>query len=169
MTDAVEPTAHHVAAAAHHEQAARFHRDAARHYRIGKDCAHAAHRALTAHGHALRALEHGHAASALYAAFDGSPLPNFLSRSSGEAGSTAVASPLDLTITERHGIAADHHDAANQHHGKAREHSVAQHYVRANHATKEAVKHTEHALFHADQAAMHHMEHYGSHPSAELA
>jgi hypothetical protein len=34
---------------------------------------------------------------------------------------------------------------------------------------KQALKHGEHALFHANQAAMHHMEHYGSHLSAELA
>ena len=68
-----------------------------------------------------------------------------------------------------HAAATDHHDAAARQHENARKHSDAEHYVRANHATKEALKHTEHALFHADQGAMHYMEHYGSHPSAELA
>jgi len=169
MTDSREQSAHHTAAAEHHQQAARFHREASRHYLIGKDYAHAAHQALTAHGHALRALEHGQAASALYAAQEGRPLPNYLSRSAGGPESTAVASPKVLTVAEHHTIAADHHDAAARHHEQAKEHSDAEHYVRASHATKEALKHTEHALFHADQAAMHHMEHYGSHPSAELA
>jgi hypothetical protein len=169
MTDAREQSTHHAAAAEHHQQAARFHREASRHYQIGKDYAHAAHQALTADGHALRALEHGQAARALYAAHEDRPVPNYLSRSAGEFGSTAVASPKVLTLAEHHTIAADHHDAAAQHHELARKHSDAEHYVRANHATKEALKHTEHALFHAGQAAMHHMEHYGSHPSAELA
>ena len=158
-----------MAAAEHHQQAARIHREASRHYQTGRDYAHAAHQALTAHGHALRALEHGQAASALYAAHEGSPLPGYLSRSTGGSESTAVASPKVLTVAEHHTIAADHHDAAALHHQAAREHGDAEHYVRANRATNEALKHTEHALFHADQAAMHHMEHYGSHPSAELA
>jgi hypothetical protein len=97
-------------------------------------------------------------------------LPTYLSRSSEESSvSTAVASPIILTVTEHHAIAADHNDAAARHHEQAKKHSDAEHFVRANHATREALKHTEHALFHADQAAMHHMEHYGSHPSAELA
>jgi hypothetical protein len=169
MTDSREPSGHHAAAAAHHQQAARFHREASRHYLIGKDYAHAAHQALTAHGHALRALEHGQAARALYAAQEGSPLPKYLSRSAGESETTAVASAKVLTVAEHHSIAADHHDAAAQHHETARKHGDAEYYVRANHATKEARVHSEHALFHADQAAMHHMEHYGSHPSAELS
>jgi hypothetical protein len=169
MTDSRVQSAHHAAATDHHQQAAQFHRAASRHFQMGKDYAHAAHQALAAHGHALRALEHGQAASALYAAHEGSPLPNYLSRSAGESGSTAVAPPKVLTMAEHQTIAADHHDAAARHHENARKHSDAEHYVRANHATKEALKHTEHALFHADQAAMHYMEHYGSHPSAELA
>ena len=86
----------------------------------------------------------------------------------------AVTTPKVLTVAEHHTIAAEHHDAAARHHETARKHSDAEHDVRANHATKEALKHTEHthtehALFHAAQAAMHHTEHYGSHPSAELA
>ena len=90
MTGSREQSAHHTAAVEHHQQAARFHREAARHYQTGKDYAHAAHQALTAHGHALRALEHGQAASTSYAAHEGSPLPTYLSRSTGESGSTAV-------------------------------------------------------------------------------
>jgi hypothetical protein len=169
MTDSQDPSAHHAAAAVHHQQAARFHREASRHYQIGKDYAHAAHQALTAHGHALRALEHGQAASIRYATYESSPLPGYLSRSSGMSATTSVASPIILTGTEHHAVAANHHDAAGQHHERAGKHNAAEHYVRANHATKEALKHSDHALFHADQAAMHHMEHYGSHPSAELA
>jgi hypothetical protein len=158
---------HHAAAVVHHQQAARFHREASRHYQIGKDYAHAAHQALTAHGHALRAMEHGQTASAHYVAHEHSPLPNYLTRSSGEPMSTALASRIILTVAEHHAIAADHHDASGLHHAQAGKHSVAEHYIRANHATKEALKHGEHALFHADQAAMHHMEHYGSRSRAE--
>ncbi len=169
MNDSHNPSVHHAAASEHHQQAARFHREAARHYQIGKDYAHAAHQALTAHGHALRALEHGQAASARYAAHEGSPLPGYLSRAANKPTSTSLAFPITLNGTDHHAVAADHHAAAGLHHEKAGEHSAAEHYVRAKHATNEAVKHTEHALFHADQAAMHHMEHYGGRPSAELA
>ena len=169
MTNSQNLSVHHAAAAAHHQKAARSHREASRHYLTGKDYARAAHQALNAHGHALRALEHGQAASARYAAHEGCPLPNYLSRSTGEFESMAVTTPKVVTMTEHHTIAADHHDAAALHHETARKHCDAEHDLRANHATKEALKHTEHALFHAAQAAMHHMEHYGSHPSAELA
>ena len=169
MTASHEPSSHHAAAAMHHEQAARFHREASRHYQIGQAYAHAAQHALTAHGHAHRALEHGQAASACYASHEGSPLPNYLNRPADRLASTAVASPKILTGTEHHTIAADHHLAAGHHHALAGKHCDAEHYVRANHATKDALKHGKHALFHSNQAAMHHMEHYGSHPTAELA
>lgn len=170
MTGAqAQTSAHHAAAATHHQQAARYHREASRHYQIGKDYAHAAHQAMTAHGHALRALDHGQAASIRYAAHEGNPVPNYLGRPRGTSGSTELASPIALTAPKHHDIAAGHHDAAWEHHVHAERNNDAEHYVRACHATKEALKHGEHALFHAGQAAMHHMEHYGSHPSAELA
>ena len=168
MTASQSAAGHHAYAATHHGHAAQFHRDASRHYQIGKDYAHAAHQALSAHGHALRALEHGQAASALYAAHDGSPLPNYLGRTSEHSRSTAVAAPADLTGWALHLVAADHHEAAARHHEKAAQHSEAEHYVRAAHETHNALDHGKHALFHDDRAAMHHMEHYGCHPWAEL-
>jgi hypothetical protein len=152
----------------HHEQAAHCHREASRHYQVGKDYAHAAHQALAAHGHALRALEYGQAAGTRYAEHDGSRLPSYLTRSSDKSLSTAVASPLSLSGTEHHVVAAEHHEAAERHHALAGAHCSAEHYVRANHETKNALDHGRHALFHGDQAAVHHMEHYGIHPSAEL-
>ncbi|MDR3515253.1 MAG: hypothetical protein P4M00_05515 [Azospirillaceae bacterium] len=168
MTVAHDPTDHHVSATMHHEQAAHFHREASVHYEIGKDYAHAAHQALTARGHALRALEEGQAASRCYAEHKGSPLPSYLTRSSDTPASTAVALPLSLSATAHHIVAAEHHEAAARHHAKAAAHCSAEHYIRANHETNKALDHGIHALFHADQAAMHHMEHYGNHPSAEL-
>ncbi len=169
MTGSSEQSLHHAAAAGHHQQAARFHREASRHYQIGKDYAHAAHKALTAHGHALRAQEHGQAASAAYAAHEGNPVPAYLSRTNGASVSTAVATPIILSALKHHEVAAGHHDAAGDHHARAESHSDAGHFVRACLATKEAIKHGAHGLFHAEQASMHHMEHYGAHPSAELA
>src|SRR5580704_728316 len=115
MTDSREHSAHHATGTEHHQQAARFHREASRHYQIGRDYAHAAHQALTAHGHALRALEHGQAASIRYATYESSPLPGYLSRSCGMSATTSVASPIILTGTEHHAVAANHHDAAGQH------------------------------------------------------
>ena len=166
MPGSQEPSAHHAAAAAHHRQAALFHRDASRHYQLGRDYAHAAHQALTAHGHALHAQEHGQAAGAAYASEEGDHVPNYLTRASG---STAVAALIVLTLPKHHDVAAGHHDAAWEHHVRAERNSEAEHYVRAQHATREALKHCGHALFHAGRAAMHHMEHYGSRPSAELS
>jgi hypothetical protein len=168
MTVKQGPAHHHEAAASHHEQAAHFHREASRHYQIGKDYAHAAHMAMTAHGHALRAMEHGQAVSAYYAGHDGSPLPGYLTRPPDNPVSTAITSPVNLGITEHHSVAATHHDAAQRHHLQAGTHASAEHYIRANHETKYALDHGRHALFHDDQAAMLHTEHCGRHPSAEL-
>jgi hypothetical protein len=168
MNLAQDSTDHHISAAIHHEQAAHFHREASRHYQIGKDYAHAAHQALTAHGHALRALEHGQAASTRYADHGGSPLPGYLARAADKPGTTAVAAPLDLGVMAHHAVAAEHHEAAERHHAQAGTHGGADHYIRALHETRSALDHGQHALFHGAQAAVHHMEHYGSHPSAEL-
>jgi hypothetical protein len=160
---------HHVSAAIHHERAAHYNREASRHYQIGKDYAHAAHQAVTAHGHALRALEHGHAAITFYTEHEGSPLPGYLARSSDKSASTALASPINLSGTAHHSVAAEHHDAAGRHHAQAGAHCSAEHYIRANHETKSALDHGKRAIFHGDQAAMHHMEQCGSNPSTEIA
>jgi len=165
MTAAHDPTDHHMAAARHHEQAAYFHREASRHYQIGKDYAHAAHQALVAHGHELRAMEHGQEARAAYARHEGSPLPGYLARATPQ--STAVAAPQRLTGAEHHVAAAGHHDAASQRHVKAGAHGSADHHIRAHHETQKALDHGKHAIFHADQAALAHMELYGCQPEAD--
>jgi len=92
-------------------------------------------------------------------------MPHYLNR----VANGALAEPAVLNVSEHHGIAAGHHDAAGEHHAHADRNRDAEHFVRACYATKEALKHGEHALFHASRAAMHHTVHYGSHPSAELA
>ena len=168
MSAAQDPSDHHASAATHHEQAAQFHRAASRHYQMGKDYAHAAHQAISAHGHALWALEQGQAASAYYAEQADSPLPSYVARSLENATSTAVATPRTLNGPAHHDVAADHHDAAGRHHLQAAAHRSAEHYIRACHQTRNALDHGKHAIFHGDQAAKHYTEHYGSHPSAEL-
>jgi hypothetical protein len=169
MTATPNASGHHHSAARHHEQAAYFHREASRHYQIGKDYAHAAHQALTARGHALRALENGQAASARYAEHEGSALPTYLTRSSYNPSSTAVGAAISLDGSALHSVAAEHHDAAGRHHAQAQIHREAEHYIRASHETKKALDHGKHAIFHDDAAAMYHLEHCGSHPSVELA
>jgi hypothetical protein len=159
---------HHEAAARHHEQAAHFYREASRHYKTGKDYAHAAHKALTARGHALRAMEHGQSASAQYAEHEGSPLPAYLTRASDHPASTAVSAPIQLDGAALHAVAAEHHEAAVRHHGQAETHLAAEHYIRAYHETKKALDPGKHGIFHDEAAAMYHMEHCGVHPSAEL-
>ena len=168
MTVAHDSMHHHAAAATHHEQAAYFHREASRHYKVGKDYAHAAHQALTAKGHALRALEHGQDASTRYSKHAGSPLPSYLARSSGKSGSTALTSLESVNEIAHHSVAAEHHEAAERHHERAGEHDSAGHYVRANHETNIALDHGKHAIFHGDQAAIHHMESYGKHENTEI-
>ena len=168
MTATIGPEAHHAAAARHHEQAAQFHREASRHYQVGKDYAHAAHKALTAHGHALRALEQGKVAGDWYGPQAGKKLPGADRQTPSATASTTLDQPIKLSEAARHLVAADHHQAAQQHHGQAETHANAEHYVRAAHETRHALDHAKHALFHGDEAALHHMEHYGSHPSAEI-
>jgi hypothetical protein len=168
MTAAPGPAEHHASAALHHEQAAQFHIEASRLYQIGTDYSQAAHNALSAHGHALRAMEHGQAARACYAEYERNPLPNFLNRTSAESVTQALTSPIELSGSACHAVAADHHHAAVRHHGQAGVHCDAEHYVRAHHETENALNHGKHALFHADQAALRHTEHYGNRASAEL-
>jgi hypothetical protein len=165
MTATQGPESYHAAAAQHHEQAAQLHRSAARHYQIGKDYAHAAHQALSAHGHALLALEQGQAAGDWYGPQVGRKLPNVYPAATS---ATDLHEPIPLSGSARHIVAADHHQAAQQHHAQAGTHASAEHYVRAAHETRSALDHGRHALFHGEEAAMHHAEHYGSHPSAEL-
>lgn len=169
MTANRNANGHHESAARHHEQAAHFHREASRHYQIGKDYAHAAHMALTARGHALRAMQNGQAASEQYAEHDGSPLPTYLTRSPINPSSTEVAAAMSMVGWSLHAVAAEHHDAGRRHHAQAEQHGAADHYVRANYETKKALDHAKHALFHGDAAALYHQEHCGSHPVAELA
>lgn len=162
MRTGIQAAGQHTSAADHHAQAAQSHREASRHFKIGKDFAHAAHQALVAHGHALHALTHGRNAIDLYAAQEGRPVPSYLSRLVDRSLSKEVAAPLHLDGAAHHDTAADHHDAAAKHHEDAAGHADADHLVRALHSAKSALDHACHALYHGNQAAMHHVEFLGS-------
>jgi hypothetical protein len=162
-------TDHHASAAVHHILSMQAHVSASRHYQVGKDYAHAAHQALVAHGHALQALQRGQIASDNYAGHDGNPLMRMLGHAvAASSTSTAVTSPISLDLAQRHLRAAEHHQFAAVHHAAAGQFHDGGHYVRAAHETRRALDHGKHGLFHGNEAARHHVEHYGSHPSAEL-
>ncbi len=121
-----------------------------------------------AHGHGLRALDHGSAAGAFFTEQEYSRSPAYLRRSAYGSASTALMPTVILSGSEHHTAAAFHHEAAGRHHATASEHSRAEHYIRAYHVTNSALDHGKQGLFHNDQAALHYVEHNGSHPSAEL-
>jgi hypothetical protein len=136
--------AHHAAAAEHHNQAMQLHRSASRHYLIGKDYAHAAHQALTAHGHALLALADADAASRLHGA------------------------RLDLTQTppsppepksccaEQHIVAANHHQHAVEQQARAGVACQCDDNAAAVDAAVRALEHAQKAVDHSNAAAMLH-------------
>ncbi len=64
---------------------------------------------------------------------------------------------------------ADHHGATPRSEEQAGKQCDARHFVRAADATKLALDHGRHPLFHDDQSEMHRLEHYGSLALAELA
>jgi hypothetical protein len=166
MTIKQSAAGHHASAASHHKQAAQFHREASRHYQIGKDYGHAAHEALTAHGHALRALADAQAARASYPQPAGGPSPFTMARSAARAAPKAVG--LVMGTAAHHVVAAEHHEAARRHHAEATTHCEAGQSDKAAQETNYALEHARNAISHGDQAAMHHSEHYGCHPSPEL-
>ena len=167
MTITQSAAGHHAHAASHHKQAAQFHREAARHYQIGKDYAHAAHQALAAHGHALRALEDGQAVYASYPPPEGSRPKFTVARPAGRPGPQAALLSVP-GAPAHHVVAAEHHEAARRHHAQAETYCEAGQSGKAAREVGYALDHARNAILHGDQAALHHMEHYGCHPSAEL-
>lgn len=160
---------HHAAAAAHHGHAMRHHREASRHYRVGKEYAHAAHQSLVAHGHALRALDSGYAASKVYAEHHGFALPPHRALN-GLADPSSSTPKVARDSSEHHDAAASLHDHAGRHHSLAAAQFSTQRYAQAMHDMQLAHGYAQRSLFHGDEAAKHHVEHYGkSAPSAELA
>jgi hypothetical protein len=173
MTARHDAAGHLTSAAFHHKQAARFHREASRHHEIGKDYAHAAHQALVAHGHGLRAIDYGNDAGTYFAEHDRKALPKYpeavprFPLKSLEPKGTIRA---DLSGAEHHTAAADHHEQAARHHGQASKHYDAKEYMQAAHEMQIAQGHAQHSVFHGDEAAKHHVEHFGkSGPTAELS
>jgi len=161
---------HHASAAFHHRQAAQFHREASRHYEIGKDFAHAAHQALIAHGHALRAIDHGNQAGKYYAGQDGSLLQKYPEPVPLAPAKAVEAAETDLSGSQHHAAAADEHEQAAEHHAQAAKRLDEKDYELAAHEAQMAHRHAHYSIFHDDEAAMHHVEHYGkSGQSAEIA
>ncbi len=157
MTNEQGAAGHHASAATHHGHAMRFHLDSARHYQVGKDYAHAAHQALVAHGHALRAIDHGNAATRDESG-RGAPPASFLD---------ARKTPRDGALY--HAAAAEHHQQAEIHHGKAATHAAANDLSQEAEESLQAHHHAHEAMFYGDEAARHHVEHYGrAGPTAEL-
>jgi len=163
----------YASASAHHQRAAHCHQEASRHYRSGKDFAHAAHQALLAHGHALRAIDYANEAGKPNSKLT-SQIPN------GDicAASGPPITPLDATaILQKRLDGADHHMAAAEHHaeaaihqGKAAAHFRERRYEAAAQEAQHARCHADHAIFHDDAGARHYAEHYGgAGPIAELA
>jgi hypothetical protein len=163
---------HHASAAAHHEQGARYHREASRHYQIGKDYAHAAHQALVAHGHAMQAIMYGNEARKFYAEHNGphslkfpDPVPRCAEKSL--EGQEAMNDP---SSADHHTAAAGHHEQATKLHRQAAKHCEADDDASAVQEAHVAHGHAQASVFHGDEAAKHHVEHYGkSGPTAELS
>ena len=172
MSDQHMAAKHHASAAFHHQQSAQLHREASRHFEAGKDYNHAAHKALVAHGHALHAIGRGNDAAQYYAGHDSTALPGdqgsvvrFPPKSVDASGATQAA----LSGAGHHAAAADHHEQAEQHHTKASRHLQEKNEEEAAHEAQIAHRHAHLAVFHSDEAAMHHVEHYGaSGPTAEI-
>jgi hypothetical protein len=76
----------------------------------------------------------------------------------------------NLSGAEHHTAAADHHEQAARHHGQASKHYDAKEYAQAAHETQIALGHAQHSVFHGDEAAKHHVEHFGnSGPTDEIS
>jgi hypothetical protein len=164
---------HHASAAGHHEDAANFHHQASMHYEIGKDYAHAAHQALVAHGHAMQAIEHANHARDHYPDYDDGAFPKKLT-------SVPQRSPLTLQIpsigeislnnAQHHAAAKHHNERAAEHHAKAAKHFTENDYGLAAGEAQIAHGYAKHGVFHSNEAAKLHVEHYGrAKPTAQLA
>ncbi len=136
---------------------------------MGKDYAHAAHLALTAHGHALKAFWHGNEAQKRYQDL-GISSPEPPKRIFDNVVDAARTLEAKLSVAQDHTAAADDHDEAARHEQKAALHNDANDRVKAAYEGSIAHVYARHAIFHGDEAAMHHVEHYGrAGPTAEIA
>ena len=166
-----EAAGHHAAAAAHHEAAKRHHRAASVHYRVGKDHAHAAHQSLVAHGHALHALDRGYEASKLYATPPGLALPPHREAAGGVLNAPDGATQITAAardVGSHHEVAAELHDNASRQHIRALEHLDRKDHGQAAYDAQLAHGYAQRSIYHGDEAAKHHSEHYGATPSAEI-
>jgi len=168
MSEHQNGTVHHASAAHHHMQAAHYHREASRHYQVGKDYAHAAHQALLAHGHAMQAIAQGDKAKQYYDGHAGKGSLKY-PEAPRSAGMLPEMAPAGLSGVDHHAAAADHHDKASWHHDQAAKHDEKKDHVPAGQEAQLAHGHARYAVFHGDEAAKHHIEHFGkSGPTAEI-
>ncbi len=170
MTERLNTAGQHGLAADHHDRAARYHREAGRHYEIGKDFAHAAHMALLAHGHTSRALDHGRQAGQYYAGRHAAEATEPKPPAPVKSDDTATTLETRMSAAEHHAAAAANQDHAARHHREAARRLTEIEDEQAVSAARIAHRHAHFAVFHGDEAAMHHVEHYGkAHPTAEIA
>jgi hypothetical protein len=175
---------HHASAATHHRHAMQFHREASRHYQIGKDYAHAAHQALVAHGHTLKAIDHWQQAVNDYAEHGAQLIPEsesavehrgdswrgFMGRLLARHSDNAIAVATELSGAEQHAAAAGHAEQAALHHGNASKYCSENDFPMAAHEAQIAHDHAMHSFFHGNEAARQHAEQFGwGSPAAEPA
>jgi hypothetical protein len=141
--------------------------------KIGNGCSpHAAHQALVAHGHALQAVDHGNNAGT-FAEHNGKALPKYpeaVPRFPAKSLELAGTNPANLSGAEHHTAAAIHHEQAVRHHGQASKDYDAKEYAEAAHEAQIAHAHAQRSVFLGDEAAKHHLEHFGkSGATAEIS
>ncbi len=124
--------------------------------------------ALTAHGHALKALWHGneaHRQDERLGTFSSEPF-----RSTFDvAAETERKMESTLSSAAHHAAAAADHEQAVKHLAQLAEFQSGNDHVEAAQEADIAHGYARHAIFHGDEAAMHYVEHYGkSGPTAEL-
>jgi hypothetical protein len=168
MPEKQKTPGHHASAAYHHLQAAYYHREASKHYQDGKDYAHAAHMALAAYGHALKAIWHeneAHEVHETYRAFSPEPLESYSGRTDEIGGPAETV----FSSAAHHAAAANDHEQAAQHQNLAAEYFNGNDQEKAEYEANIAHGYARRAIFHGDEAAKHHVEHYGkSGPTAEI-
>jgi hypothetical protein len=161
----------HASAAANHRQAARHHGEASNHFQYGKDWAHAAHQAFLARGYALHAIDLGRGAGKQYGERRRTEVPNAAESKPLPWSPTSPPSPADITLGDggHHAAAAEHSEKAAYHHEQAAKLYEGKDYSSAAQEAEIAMGHAQSSVFHGDEAAKHHVEHYGkAGPTAEI-
>jgi hypothetical protein len=162
----------HASAATNHGLAARHHREASNHFQFEKGWAHAAHQAFLARGYALHAMDHGIEAGKKYAERGHATSPSDASLKSPPPAAVLPRSAATTSLGDggHHAAAAEHSEKAAYHHQQASKLYEAKDYSLAAQEAAIALGHAQSSIFHGEEAAKHHAEHYGkAGPTAEIA